>query len=164
MIRLDEELIVPANGHAEVARKTLELLERQWSAYRKARKRCRRDPAPEFVHKLRIEIRRTLSALQLLCPLLPDAPCGSLAGELRAEFKALSKLRDTHVHLIAVENGLSRFPQTAAFFAALRKHEDRLVRNIVKRLRRKRVGRSTRQVVRLQKSLTEQIKQTYRAN
>jgi CHAD domain-containing protein len=129
------------------------VLGERWSAYRKARKRCRRQAMEEAVHRLRIEIRRMLATLDLLAPLLPDASRTRIAEILRHELKRLSRLRDTHVHLEAIARHLGEFQAARPLHEALRKREDRLTRKIRRELNRSGVGKPTREIKQLLKTL-----------
>jgi len=145
-----KHLVVPAAQAADMSGLHLSaVLEEQWSAYRKARKRCRRAAMEEAVHGLRIEIRRTLATLDLLAPLLPDEIRARIMGALRQELKMLSRLRDTHVHLEAIARQLGAFPGARPLHEALRKRDARLTRKIRRELKRSGVGKLTREVKQL---------------
>jgi CHAD domain-containing protein len=149
-----KHLVVPATQAAATSGPHLSaVLGEQWSAYRKARKRCRRAAMEEAVHRLRIEIRRTLATLDLLAPLLPDEARTRISEALRRELKMLSRLRDTHVHLEAIAQHLARFPGARALHETLRKREDRWTRKIRRELKRSGVGKLTREITQLLKIL-----------
>jgi len=149
-----KHLVVPAAQETAMSGRGLStVLGEQWSSYRKVRKRCRRQAIEEAVHRLRIEIRRTLATLDLLAPLLPDETRTRITEALRQELKMLSRLRDTHVHLEAIARQLGAFPGARPLHEALRKREGRLTRKIRRELKRSGVGKLTREVKQLLKIL-----------
>jgi CHAD domain-containing protein len=144
-------------------------LKERWAAYRKVRKRCRQAAKEDAVHELRIEIRRTLATLVLLAPLLPRGITRQISDALRQELKALSRLRDTHVHLNAMAIHLAAFPGVRVLLEAMREREGRWTRKIRRRLRCTGLGRQTREVKNLLRVLirersTESMARTLSAN
>ena len=99
---------------------------KQWCRYRKAFKCCQRDFAEESVHELRVETRRMLALVALFRALWWDERLAEIERRLKRMFKRFSRLRDTHVQLIFVEDAQERFPELAGFHKALAKREARL--------------------------------------
>lgn len=155
MIRLDDHFIFPSEGSDKLSQALAELLDRRWSCYRKALKRCRKKFTEKSVHALRVEIRRMLSTLALLSALLPREVIEMLEIELRSTLKALSRLRDTHVQIDALGQMLERDPQLQTFLEWLQRKEGRLSKRLERHLGQTRTGKATRLVTRLICSLHE---------
>ena len=94
--------------------------------YRKAFKRCQRDFSENSVHELRVETRRMLALGTLLSAMWRDDRLAEIERCLKRLFKRFSRLRDTHVELMFVEEAQERFPELAGFHKALAKREVRL--------------------------------------
>jgi CHAD domain-containing protein len=103
---------------------------KQCCRYRKAFKRCQRDFSENSVHELRVETRRMLALGTLLQAMWPDDRLTEMERCLKRMFKRFSRLRDTHVELIFVEEAQERFPELAKFHKALAKREARLSRRL----------------------------------
>src|SRR5688572_26408357 len=103
---------------------------KQCCRYRKAFKRCQRDFSENSVHELRVETRRMLALGTLLRAMWQDDRLAEIERCLKRMFKRLSRLRDTHVQLMFVEEAQERFPELAKFHKALAKREVRLTRRV----------------------------------
>jgi CHAD domain-containing protein len=103
---------------------------KQCCRYRKAFKRCQRDFSENSVHELRVETRRMLALGTLLRAMWRDDRLAEIDRCLKRMFKRLSRLRDTHVQLMFVEEAQERFPELAKFHKALAKREVRLTRRL----------------------------------
>jgi CHAD domain-containing protein len=103
---------------------------KQCCRYRKAFKRCQRDFSENSVHELRVETRRMLALGTLLRAMWRDDRLAEIERCLKSLFKRFSRLRDTHVELIFVEESQERFPELAKFHKALAKREVRLTRGV----------------------------------
>jgi len=103
---------------------------KQWRRYRKAFKCCQRNFSENSVHELRVETRRMLAVGTLFRAIGDDDRLGRIERCLKRLFKRLSRLRDTHVELMFVEEAQERFPELAGFHKALAKREARLTRRL----------------------------------
>jgi CHAD domain-containing protein len=103
---------------------------KQCCRYRKAFKRCQRDFSENSVHELRVETRRMLALGTLLRAMWWDDRLAEIEQCLKRMFKRLSRLRDTHVQLLFVEEAQERFPELAKFHKTLAKREARLTRRL----------------------------------
>jgi len=103
---------------------------KQWRSYRKAFKCCQRDFSENSVHELRVETRRMLALSTLFRALRWDDRLAGIERCLKGMFKRFSRLRDTHVELMFVEEAQERFPELAGFHKALAKREVRLTRRV----------------------------------
>ena len=103
---------------------------KQCCRYRKAFKRCQRDFSENSVHELRVETRRMLALGTLFRAMWWDDRLAEIERCLKRMFKRLSRLRDTHVQLMFVEEAQERFPELAKFHKALAKREVRLTRRL----------------------------------
>src|SRR6266536_1259459 len=61
-----EEISFLAGDTTLISEKLLAALRERWRAYRKGLKQCRKHPSEEAVHRVRVQTRRLLSALELL--------------------------------------------------------------------------------------------------
>ena len=98
--------------------------------YRKAFKGCQRDFSENSVHELRVETRRMLALGTLLSAMWCDDRLAEIERCLKRLFKGFSRLRDTHVQLMFVEEAQECFPELAKFHKALAKREVRLTRRV----------------------------------
>lgn len=124
----------------ERPQRLVEILEARWASYRRARRRCRQRVTAARLHQLRVEIRRTVSLLELLAPVLPSKPVAAVTAWLRGEFKLLSKLRDAHVHLATLRHDRSGRPELDLLIHALERQEKRRESVVEKKLRRNKPG------------------------
>ena len=103
---------------------------KQWGRYRKAFKCCQRDFSENSVHELRVETRRMLALGTLFRAIWRNDRLGKIERCLKRLFKRFSRLRDTHVELIFIEEAQECFPELAGFHKALAKREVRLTRRL----------------------------------
>ena len=109
---------------------------KQWGRYRKAFKRCEDDFSENCVHQLRVEIRRMLALVTLFHALWWDERLAEIERRLKRLFKRFSRLRDTHVQLMFVQEAQERFPELARFHKMLAKLELCLTRGLGKSVSR----------------------------
>jgi CHAD domain-containing protein len=103
---------------------------KQCCRYRKTFKQCQRDFSENSVHELRVETRRMLALGALLRAMWRDDRLVEIERCLKRMFKRFSRLRDTHVELMFVEEAQECFPELAKFHKALAKREVRLTRRL----------------------------------
>ena len=103
------------DSSVSVSRFLLRSLKEQWKDYRREFDRSRRRCSEESVHEVRIAIRRLLSTLSLLEPLLPSEPLFPAELLLRKRLKTFARLRDTHVQSLELKRLEDPFPDAKAF-------------------------------------------------
>ena len=150
----------PASGSPDVLLHLSESLQTQWRRYRKQLKRCQRKFSEAAVHKSRVETRRLLATVELLCAFFPERDIKKPRRALKNHLDSFDKLRDTQVQLVYVEHLLRTNPAARRFCAWLREREDRFVcesRKAVKGIRTRRLGK---RIAGLQSELEELRKET----
>ena len=116
----------------------------QWRRYRKQLKRCQRKFSEAAVHKSRVETRRLLATVELLCAFFPERDLKKARRALKDHLDSFDQLRDTQVQLVYVEHLLKTNPASKRFCTWLREREERFVsesRKAVKRIKTRRLGK-----------------------
>ena len=111
-------------------------LKAQWKSFRKQLQRCQRHCSEEAVHDLRVEIRRLLSALELVGAFLHEDRVKKARKLLKHHLDTFAELRDIQVQCLAAHQLARRFPAAAPFLSALTRREERAARQTRKHLRR----------------------------
>jgi CHAD domain-containing protein len=145
-------------GTAPVAEPVLMLVKRLdecWSKYRTELRRTRRDFADEYVHDLRVSIRRLIVALEMARAVIHQKRLKKSRRLLKSQLDAFDALRDTQVQLTIIEELQEEFPETAPYCDYLREREKRLVSRLQKSIKDFHSGGLTQQVSRLHKSLLD---------
>jgi CHAD domain-containing protein len=94
--------------------------------YCKRLARCRRKLSQRAVHDLRVETRRILVLLELLCRLGFFKSQNQLSKTVRKRLKAFGDLRDVQVELELLNPFWARFPNAIAFKTLLERREEKL--------------------------------------
>ena len=121
-----------------------ESLQTQWRRYRKQLKRCQRKFSEAAVHKSRVETRRLLATVELLCAFFPERDLKKARRALKDHLDSFDKLRDTQVQLVYVEHLLRTNPAAKKFCAWLREREERFIgesRKAVRKIKTRRLGK-----------------------
>lgn len=121
-----------------------ESLQTQWRRYRKQLKRCQRKFSEAAVHKSRVETRRLLATVELLCAFFPERDLKKARRALKDHLDSFDKLRDTQVQLVYVEHLRRTNPAAKKFCVWLREREERFVcesRKAVKGIKTRRLGK-----------------------
>jgi CHAD domain-containing protein len=129
-----------------------------WRSYQRAFKRCRKKLSRATVHQLRVETRRLLALVDLFDPLLTGNAADRLSRCVKQSFKTSGRLRDTQVMLSDVEEQLGRFPAAKRFKKELLRRENRLSRQLERKLRRTRLKPLKHQMDALRKELRAAVK------
>ncbi len=111
-------------------------LESQWRRYRKRLKQCQRRFSQEAVHDSRVEARRLLATVELLCAFIPERELKKARRALKNHLDSFDRLRDTQVQLTYVGHLLDEFPAARGFHGWLRKREKRFIRETQKAVRK----------------------------
>src|SRR5262245_21346534 len=117
----------PAPGSPDVLLHLSESLQSQWRRYRKQLKRCQQQFSEAAVHKSRVETRRLLATVELLCAFFPERELKKTRRALKDHLDSFDKLRDTQVQLVYVEHLLRTNPAAKKFRAWLREREKRFI-------------------------------------
>src|SRR5262245_27359230 len=134
----------PAPGSPDVLLHLSESLQSQWRRYRKQLKRCQQKFSEAAVHKSRVETRRLLATVELLCAFFPERDLKKARRALKDHLDSFDKLRDTQVQLVYVEHLLRTNPAAKQFCAWLREREEQFVcqsRKAVKAIKTRRLGK-----------------------
>jgi hypothetical protein len=102
----------------------------------------------DSVHEFRVESRRLLATLGVLSPIIPDARLDRVRRVVKGRLRALARLRDTQVQLVAIEELEQRFEALGGLRRRLAKRARRLTKDAARKLRRARgrTGRSLDEV------------------
>jgi CHAD domain-containing protein len=128
----------------DVVKHLAESLSEQWRRYRKQLKRSQRRFSEAAVHKSRVETRRLLATVELLCAFFTERDLKKARRALKDHLDSFDKLRDTQVQLVYVEHLLRSNPAAKEFGGWLREREDRFIRDsrkAVKKIRTRRLGK-----------------------
>ncbi len=150
----------PARRAPDVLRHLGGSLHTQWQRYRKRLKRCQRHFSEEAVHDSRVETRRLLATVELLCAFIPERDVKKARRALKDHLDSFDRLRDTQVQLMYVEHLIRTFPAAKEFRAWLRTREARFVREsrqAVKRIRTRRLGK---RIAGFERELTQRREET----
>jgi len=134
----------PRHQSPGVLRHLGDSLHAQWRRYRKRLKRCQRRFSEEAVHDSRVETRRLLATVELLCAFIPERDLQRARRALKNHLDSFDQLRDTQVQLIYVEHLVRQLPAAKAFRAWLREREARFIREsrkAVKQIKTRRLGK-----------------------
>jgi len=133
----------PASASPDVLLHLAESLQTQWRRYRKQLKRCQRQFSEAAVHKSRVETRRLLATVELLCAFFPERDVKKARRALKDHLNSFDQLRDTQVQLVYVEHLLPSDPAAKKFHLWLRERESRFIREsrkAVRKIRTRRLG------------------------
>jgi len=136
--------MTPAPQLPDVRQHLAESLCTQWRRYRKQLKRCQRQFSEAAVHKSRVETRRLLATVELLCAFFPERDLKKARRALKDHLDSFDQLRDTQVQLVYVEHLVRKNPAARKFCAWLRKREERFIcesRKAVRKIRTRRLGK-----------------------
>jgi CHAD domain-containing protein len=113
----------------------LEALEQRWKNYRAELKRCRAEFSNEAVHDLRVATRRMLALIQLLNSISPRPRLQKLARAFKDQLDEFDDLRDTQVILAELSEIMQELPQLHDFQKHLQFTEEKLLRNLRKKIK-----------------------------
>src|SRR5258706_12153076 len=113
----------------------LEALEQRWKNYRAELKRCRAEFSNEAVHDLRVATRRILALIQLLHSIAPRPRLQKLIRAFKDQLDEFDDLRDTQVMLAEISEIIHELPQLQGFQKHLQYSEERLLRNLRKKIK-----------------------------
>lgn len=106
----------------------IEILEKRWKQCRAEQKRCREDFSEEYVHDLRVALRRLLAALDIAQTLAPQKRTQKLRRDLKNQIDEFDDLRDTQVLLSDVSEFIHEIPALRVFKKTLQIDEKKQLR------------------------------------
>jgi CHAD domain-containing protein len=131
----------------DVLKHLADSLDTGWKRYRKRLKRCQVSFSEDAVHQSRVETRRLISTLELLCAFIPERKISGTRIALKEHLDTFDKLRDTQVQLVYVSHLMDKFSAAGAFHDWLKQRESKFTKEsskAVKRIKTKRTGRRLR--------------------
>jgi len=121
--------------------------------YRTELKRARIEFAEEYVHDLRIAIRRLIAVIEMGQAVLGQKKMRKSRRLLKSHLDAFDTLRDTQVQLVIAEEMQAKLPEIAAYCDRLREREKRLVLRLKKEIKDFGSGGLSQRVARLKAAL-----------
>jgi CHAD domain-containing protein len=149
-----------AKKPADVLHHLGESLHRQWRQYRKRLKRCQEHFSAKAVHRSRVETRRLLATVELLCAFIPEREIVKARCALKDHLDSFDRLRDTQVQLIYIEHLVRPFPAARKFREWLREREARYIRETRQAVRRIKTRRLGKRIAAFEKELRRSRKET----
>ncbi len=124
-----------------------------WERYRAELKRTRREFANEYVHDLRVSIRRLIAAIKIGRAVVHQDRFKRSRRLLKSQLDAFDALRDTQVQLTIVEELQEDLPEIVPYRDHLRKQEKKLITRLGKAIKEFHSNGLAQQVARLRKAL-----------
>ena len=131
----------------------LEALEQRWKNYRAELKRCRAEFSNEAVHDLRVATRRMLALIQLLNSIAPRPRLRKLTRAFKDQLDEFDDLRDTQVILAEISEILQELPQLHDFQKHLQFTEEKLLRNLRKKIKQLESSEVTKRIRKTHESI-----------
>jgi CHAD domain-containing protein len=126
-----------------------------WNRYRSELKRARKDFEDEYVHDLRVSIRRLIAAVEMGRVVAGQKKMKKSRQLLKSYLNAFDVLRDTQVQLTIVEEIQADLPEIATYRDYLRQLDKQQVSHLEKKIKKFSSAGLSRQVARLSASLLE---------
>ena len=133
-------------------------LKKQWKRYRKELRRCQERFSEKAIHDSRVETRRLLATVELLCGFLPAGRVRKAERALKSHLDSFDDLRDTQVQLKLVGKMRRRHPAARKFHAFLLKREDRFAAKTRRRIEDIKTGRLGKWIGEFQERVEKQRK------
>lgn len=124
-----------------------------WERYRLELKRTRSEFAEEYVHDLRVAIRRLIAVMDLGRVITRQKKIKKSRKLLKSHLDAFDRLRDTQVQLVIVEELQTELPEIGAYRDRLREREKHQVLHLQKKIREFSSAGLSKQVNRLENAL-----------
>jgi CHAD domain-containing protein len=132
----------------------LEALEQRWNNYCAELKRCRAEFSNEAVHDLRVAARRMLAFIQLLNSISPRPRLRKLARAFKDQLDEFDDLRDTQVILAEISEIRQELPQLQEFQKHLQFKEEKLSRNLRKKIKQLESSEVTKRIRKTHEAIT----------
>ncbi len=143
----------PRKSKSEVHQLLLDALEERWRNYRTELKRCRTEFSNEGVHDLRVAARRVLALFQLLNSITPRPRYQKLIRISKDQLDEFDDLRDTQVILAEISEVLHELPQLQEFQKHLKSTEEKMQRNLRKKIRKFETSELTKRIRKIHVSI-----------
>lgn len=154
----------PVNtANADVLKHLADSLHTRSRRYRKQLRRCQRRFSEEAVHDSRVETRRLLAIVELLCAFLPEREVQKARRALKRHLDTFDQLRDTQVQLVYVGRMTRVFPAARPFHGWLQQREARFTRKTRKAVEHIKTKRLSLRIACFEKEICRQRKRTSRA-
>ncbi len=127
-----------------------------WARYRAELKRVRSEFAEEYVHDLRVAIRRLIAAIDMGRVVTGQKKIKKSQSLLKSHLDAFDNLRDTQVQLVIAEEIQSELPEIAVYISRLREREKKQSQHLEKRIKDFHSAGLSHQVARLTDALLAQ--------
>jgi CHAD domain-containing protein len=134
----------------------LQALETRWENYRSQLKNCRDEFSEDAIHDLRVATRRILALIQLLNSISPRPRLKKMSRAFKDQLDEFDELRDTQVILGELTGILQELPQLEAFDTYLRSHEEEMLQDLQKKLKKRDPSEITSWIRKTQDSLDEE--------
>lgn len=131
----------------------VQCLDNCWEQYRAELKRTRSEFAEEYVHDLRITIRRLIAAVEMGRAVVHQKKMKKSQRLLKSNLDAFDTLRDMQVQLVIVEEMQAELPEISAYHDRLLKREKRLVSRLEKSIKEFSSAGLSQRVARLRAAL-----------
>jgi CHAD domain-containing protein len=126
-----------------------------WERYRRELKRARKDFEDEYVHDLRVSIRRLIAAVEMGRAVAQQKKMKKSRRLLKSYLNAFDILRDTQVQLAIVDEMLAELPEIGDYRDHLRKLDKQQISHLEKKIKKFSSVGLARQFARLSTSLLE---------
>ena len=124
-----------------------------WERYRLELKRIRSEFAEEYVHDLRVAIRRLIAVMDLGRVITHQKKTKKSRKLLKSHLETFDRLRDTQVQLVIAEEMQAELPEIAAYRDRLREREKHQVLHLQKKIKEFSSAGLAKQVNRLEAAL-----------
>ena len=141
---------------AQPARVLVKRLDDCWDRYRAELKRVRGEFANEYVHDLRVAIRRLVAAIEVGRAAIHQKKLKKSRRLLKTHLDAFDTLRDIQVQLAFAEELQEETPEIAPYCDTLREREKLLASRLARRVKEFSSTGISRQVARLRLALLQQ--------
>jgi CHAD domain-containing protein len=150
-----DTVIAPKTEEASPSnRLLLGALENRWKKYQLELRRCRAEYSNEAVHDVRVALRRLLSLIRLLNAIEPRPRLRKLSRAFKSQLDELDELRDTQVMLAEISETIAELPELEKFQRHLERVEQKLSKDI-----RKKIGRlDQKEIIRRVRKVRESLR------
>jgi CHAD domain-containing protein len=124
-----------------------------WDRYRSELKRTRSEFAEEYVHDLRVAIRRLIAVMDMGRAITHKKKLKKSRRLLKSHLNAFDKLRDTQVQLVIAEEMQAELPEISIYRDRLREYEKQQVTRLQKKIKEFSSAGLSHQVTQLEKAL-----------
>jgi CHAD domain-containing protein len=135
----------------------LQALEMRWENYRAELENCRSEFTEDAVHDLRVATRRILALIQLLNSISPHPRLKKMSRAFKDQLDEFDDLRDTQVILAELSTILQELPQLDEFEQRLRSHEEQMLQDLHRKLKKRDASQITGWIHKTQDALEKDV-------